>query len=51
MTDTSSVEAHLVLADGTVLSGRSFGHRGSVVGEVVCNTGRTGYQAVITDPS
>jgi len=51
MTDTSSVEAHLVLADGTVLSGRSFGHRGSVVGEVVFNTGMTGYQEVITDPS
>ena len=51
MTDSSSAEALLVLADGTVLRGRSFGHRGSVVGEVVFNTGMTGYQEVITDPS
>lgn len=51
MTDSSSAAAHLVLADGTVLRGRSFGHRGSVVGEVVFNTGMTGYQEVITDPS
>ena len=51
MTDSSSADAHLILADGTVLRGRSFGHRGSVVGEVVFNTGMTGYQEVITDPS
>ncbi|MEC8215202.1 MAG: glutamine-hydrolyzing carbamoyl-phosphate synthase small subunit [Cyanobacteriota bacterium] len=51
MTDSSSAEALLVLADGTVLRGRSFGHRGSVLGEVVFNTGMTGYQEVITDPS
>ena len=40
-----------MLADGTVLTGEAFGHRGSVVGEVVFNTGMTGYQEVITDPS
>lgn len=51
MSDSSSAEAHLVLADGTVLTGRSFGHRGSVIGEVVFNTGMTGYQEVLTDPS
>ena len=51
MNDASSAAAHLVLADGTVLRGRSFGHRGCVVGEVVFNTGMTGYQEVITDPS
>ena len=51
MTDSSSADAHLILADGTVLRGRSFGHRGSVAGEVVFNTGMTGYQEVITDPS
>ena len=44
-------QAHLVLADGTVLTGHAFGKRGSVVGEVVFNTGMTGYQEVLTDPS
>ena len=40
-----------MLADGTVLTGHAFGKRGSVVGEVVFNTGMTGYQEVLTDPS
>jgi carbamoyl-phosphate synthase small subunit len=40
-----------VLADGTVLRGLSFGATGTVVGEVVFNTGMTGYQEVMTDPS
>ena len=44
-------EALLVLADGTVLRGQAFGARGTVIGEVVFNTGMTGYQEVITDPS
>ena len=43
--------ALLVLADGTVLRGVAFGARGTVVGEVVFNTGMTGYQEVMTDPS
>jgi len=43
--------ALLVLADGTVLRGQAFGARGTVVGEVVFNTGMTGYQEVMTDPS
>ena len=43
--------AHLVLEDGTVLTGHSFGSRGTVLGEVVFNTGMTGYQEVLTDPS
>jgi carbamoyl-phosphate synthase small subunit len=41
----------LVLADGTLLRGQGFGARGTVIGEVVFNTGMTGYQEVITDPS
>jgi carbamoyl-phosphate synthase small subunit len=44
-------EALLVLADGTVLRGRAFGAQGTAIGEVVFNTGMTGYQEVITDPS
>ena len=51
MSETSTDQAYLVLADGTVLTGQPFGHRGSVVGEVVFNTGMTGYQEVLTDPS
>jgi carbamoyl-phosphate synthase small subunit len=44
-------EALLVLADGSVFRGRSFGATGTVMGEVVFNTGMTGYQEVMTDPS
>ena len=43
--------AFLVLADGTVFHGIAFGYIGMVSGEVVFNTGMTGYQEVITDPS
>jgi carbamoyl-phosphate synthase small subunit len=43
--------ALLVLADGTTYHGWSFGATGTTVGEVVFNTGMTGYQEVLTDPS
>lgn len=43
--------ALLVLADGTAYPGWSFGAHGTTVGEVVFNTGMTGYQEVMTDPS
>ena len=43
--------AFLVLEDGTVYEGKGFGRTDSVVGEVVFNTGMTGYQEVLTDPS
>ena len=46
-----SPSALLVLADGTVLRGEAFGARGTAIGEVVFNTGMTGYQEVMTDPS
>ncbi|MBI2897611.1 MAG: glutamine-hydrolyzing carbamoyl-phosphate synthase small subunit [Deltaproteobacteria bacterium] len=46
-----SASAVLALADGTVFRGRPFGHRGVAVGEVCFNTGMTGYQEVLTDPS
>ncbi len=42
---------YLVLADGTVFTGTSFGARGTATGEVVFNTGMTGYQEILTDPS
>ena len=43
--------ALLVLADGTSYRGWSFGAPGTTIGEVVFNTGMTGYQEVLTDPS
>ena len=41
----------LVLSCGIVFPGFSFGASGTAVGEIVFNTGMTGYQEVITDPS
>lgn len=41
----------LVLEDGTVYEGEAFGALGRSFGEVVFNTGMTGYQEVLTDPS
>ena len=51
MTAPNPFTARLVLQDGTVLEGFACGRRGSVSGEVVFNTGMTGYQEVLTDPS
>ncbi len=44
-------KAILALADGTVFEGLAFGAAGEAVGEVVFNTGMTGYQEVLTDRS
>ena len=41
----------LVLADGTILWGRGFGAETAQVGEICFNTGMTGYQETLTDPS
>ena len=43
--------AKLILEDGTVFIGKSFGYQGSVAGEVVFNTSMTGYPESLTDPS
>ncbi|HZG55119.1 glutamine-hydrolyzing carbamoyl-phosphate synthase small subunit [Paenibacillus sp.] len=43
--------AKLYLEDGTLFEGTSFGGEGEQVGEVVFNTGITGYQEVLSDPS
>lgn len=43
--------AILTLEDGTQFTGRSFGAEKDISGEVVFNTGMTGYQEVLTDPS
>jgi carbamoylphosphate synthase small subunit len=45
-----SRKAVLALADGTVFEGRPFGAEGEAIGEVVFNTGMTGYQEVLSDP-
>lgn len=39
--------AKLALEDGTVFTGRAFGARGEVDGEVVFNTSMTGYQEIL----
>ncbi|MDO8673608.1 MAG: glutamine-hydrolyzing carbamoyl-phosphate synthase small subunit [Dehalococcoidia bacterium] len=44
-------KAILVLEDGTVFNGYSFGTDSRVYGEVVFNTSMTGYQEILTDPS
>jgi carbamoyl-phosphate synthase small subunit len=44
-------DARLLLSDGTAFDGRSFGARRPVAGEVVFNTGMTGYIETLTDPS
>ena len=50
-TASSPSPALLVLADGLVLRGEAFGATATAVGEVVFNTGMSGYQEVMTDPS
>jgi len=51
MVNNFKKNAKLVLSNGIIFPGFSFGASGSAVGEVVFNTGMTGYQEVITDPS
>lgn len=46
-----SPKAYLMLADGQIFEGRSFGAKGTVIGEVVFTTGLTGFQETLTDPS
>jgi len=41
----------LVLADGRVFRGQSFGAQGTAVGELVFNTSLYGYQEIVSDPS
>lgn len=48
---STAKDALLVLEDGSVFRGHSFGADGTAFGESVFNTGMTGYQEVLTDPS
>ncbi len=43
--------AYLVLDDGRIFEGKSWGATGKVFGEAVFQTGMTGYQETLTDPS
>lgn len=50
-TAQSNSKAVLVLEDGTVFRGQSYGAEGKTLGEAVFSTGMTGYQETLTDPS
>ena len=43
--------AILLLDDGRVFRGKSLGYKGETIGEVCFNTGMSGYQEILTDPS
>lgn len=45
------METRILLEDGTLVFGKSFGYVGTTFGEIVFNTGMTGYQEILTDPS
>jgi carbamoyl-phosphate synthase small subunit len=49
--DDKRIKAKIVLEDGRVFSGWSFGATGMAFGEVVFNTSLSGYQEILTDPS
>jgi len=51
MIAAASSPALLVLEDGRAFRGEAFGAIGQTVGEAVFNTGMTGYQETLTDPS
>ena len=46
-----TIKAELILENGMRFSGRAFGYIKETVGEVVFNTGMTGYEELLTDPS
>lgn len=48
---TDKKPAILFLEDGRLFRGWSFGSEGETAGEVCFNTGMTGYQEILTDPS
>ena len=48
---SKNLPAILMLENGTMFSGRAFGSIGKAFGEVCFNTGITGYQEILTDPS
>ena len=51
MTNEKVIKAELTLENGVRFSAKAFGYVKETVGEVVFNTGMTGYQELLTDPS
>jgi carbamoyl-phosphate synthase small subunit len=49
--ECNSMKRQLILEDGTVFVGMGFGSTELSIGEVVFNTGMTGYQEILSDPS
>ncbi|HKJ67964.1 MAG TPA: glutamine-hydrolyzing carbamoyl-phosphate synthase small subunit [bacterium] len=49
--NTEFEPAVLLLEDGRLFRGQAFGARGETIGEVCFNTGMSGYQEILTDPS
>src|SRR5262245_37131658 len=47
----NEVKRYLLLEDGRIMAGRSFGYEGSKGGDAIFNTAMTGYQEILTDPS
>jgi len=45
------MKRQLILEDGTIMIGDAFGGDVDKIGEVVFNTGMTGYQEILSDPS
>ena len=44
-------KAYLILENGTIFEGKSFGAQGEAVGEIVFTTAMVGYLETLTDPS
>lgn len=44
-------KVNILLEDGTIVIGKGFGFITNTLGEIVFNTGMTGYQEILTDPS
>lgn len=51
MTELNTLDAVLLLEDGTLFKGKSAGVKGITTGELCFNTAMTGYQEAFTDPS
>ncbi|GAB2990450.1 glutamine-hydrolyzing carbamoyl-phosphate synthase small subunit [Nocardioides montaniterrae] len=51
MPSRATIPALLVLEDGRVFRGESYGAEGETFGEAVFSTGMSGYQETLTDPS
>jgi carbamoyl-phosphate synthase small subunit len=51
ITAVNEINAVIVLSDGTYFFGKGVGSKGETIGEICFNTGITGYQETLTDPS